>query len=169
MVLFLLNILGRPSLSSLIFNQEESVSIIAQVINDLLYVHPPHTLFVHFPIALTSAALFFILLALWKDSDILETVAFANISLAAVSTLVAAIFGFRDNAAFYHGLAPNHVTKIILASMLFGVTTATAIIRWKNPKLFHSRYKGLYLAAFFLSFAFVAVLGYLGGVIVYGS
>ena len=145
------------------------MSIIAQVIHDLLYVHPPHTLFVHFPIALTSAALFFILLALWKKSDILETVAFANISLAAVSTIVTAIFGIRDNAAFYHGLAPNHVAKIILASMLFVVTSATAIIRWKNPKLFHSRYKGLYVAAFFVSFIFVAVLGYLGGVIVYGA
>ena len=169
MVLFRPNIPVRPSLSSLIFQQEGPVSIIAQVIHDLLYVHPPHTLFVHFPIALISAALFFILLALWKKSDILETVAFANLSLAAVSTIVAAIIGIRDNAVFYHGLAPNHVSKIILASMLFVVTTATAIIRWKNPKLFHSRNKGLYVAAFFVSFIFVTVLGYLGGVIVYGA
>ena len=152
MVLFRLNILGRPSLSRLILQQEGPVSNINQVIHDLLYVHPPHTLFVHFPIALTSAALFFILLALWKKSDILETVAFANLSLAAVSTIVAAIFGIRDNAAFYHGLAPNHVTKIILASVLFVVTTATAIIRWKNPKLFHSRSYVLYVASFFVIF-----------------
>ena len=145
------------------------MSIFSQVIHDLLYVHPPHTLFVHFPIALTSAALFFILLALWKKSDILETVAFANLSLAAVSTIVAAIFGIRDNAAFYHGLAPNHMAKIILATMLFVVTTVTAILRWKNPGLFHGRYKGLYVAAYFVSFILVAVLGYLGGVIVYGA
>jgi uncharacterized membrane protein len=46
---------------------------------------------VHFPIALTGAALFFILLALWKHNKILEQVAFANISLAAVSTIVAAV------------------------------------------------------------------------------
>ena len=152
----------------LIFQPEAAVSIFAQVIHDLLYVHPPHTLFVHFPIALTSAALFFILLALWKKSDILETVAFANLSLAAVSTIVAAVIGIRDNAAFYHGLAPNHVAKIILASLLFVVTAVTAILRWKNPELFHSRYKALYVAAYFVSFILVAVLGYLGGVIVYG-
>lgn len=144
------------------------MSIISHVIHDLLYVHPPHTLIVHFPIALTTAALFFVLLALWKKSDLLETVAFADIALAAVSTLVAAIFGIRDNAYFYNGLAPNHVAKIILASILFVVTTATAILRWRNPKLFHGGYKALYVASYFINFALATVLGFLGGVILFG-
>ena len=91
------------------------MSLILRMIHDLL-TQPPHTLFVHFPIALTSAALFFILLALWKKSDLLEQIAFANISLAAVSTIVAAIVGIRDNIVFYNSGAPNHVAKIILAS-----------------------------------------------------
>lgn len=143
------------------------MSFILRVIHDLL-TQPPHTLFVHFPIALTSAALFFILLALWKKSDLLEQIAFANISLAAVSTIVAAIVGIRDNIAFYNGGAPNHVAKIILATVLFAVTAVMAIVRWRNPELFHSHGKALYVAAYFVSFALVFVLGFLGGVIIYG-
>ena len=69
------------------------MDFIAKIINDLLFVHPFHTLIVHFPIALTASALFFILLALWRHSDTLEQVAFANISLASVSTVVAGITG----------------------------------------------------------------------------
>jgi uncharacterized membrane protein len=145
------------------------MDIILRIIHDLMYVHPPHTLFVHFPIALIGAALFFILLALWRHSDILERVAFANISLGAVSTVVAAIAGIRDNIYFYAGMAPNHTAKIVLASILFVVTTATSLVRWRNPNLFHTRSaKVIYVLAFFVSFALVSVLGFLGGVIVYG-
>jgi uncharacterized membrane protein len=143
------------------------MTFILRVIHDLV-TQDPHTLFVHFPIALTGAALFFILLAVWKKSDNLELIAFADISLAAASTIVTGIMGIRDNIVFYHGGAANHVAKIILASILFLVTTATAIIRWRNPKLFHGHSKAIYVAAYFVSFALAAVLGFLGGVIVYG-
>jgi uncharacterized membrane protein len=145
------------------------MSFILQVIHDLTQVHPPHTMVVHFPIALTGAALFFILLALWRHSDILEKVAFADISLAAVSTVVAAIFGIRDNIVFYHGGAPNHIAKIILATLLFTVTTAIAVIRWRNKTLFYTRStKALYVTGYFVSFAIAIILGFLGGIIVYG-
>ena len=145
------------------------MEIILRIIHDLTQVHPPHTLFVHFPIALTSAALFFILLALWRHSDILEQVAFANISLAAVSTIVAAIAGIRDNVFYYAGLAPNHTAKIILAGILFLVTTATALVRWRHPNLFRTRKANVvYILAFFVSFTIAGVLGFLGGVIIYG-
>jgi len=110
------------------------MAFIQRVLYDLVN-QPPHTLFVHFPIALCSSALFFILLAWWRKSDTLEKVAFANISLAAVSTVVAAIVGIRDNAVFYGGQAPNHFAKIILASVLFVVTTVTALVRWRKPDL----------------------------------
>lgn len=145
------------------------MDLILRIIYDLTQGHPLHTMIVHFPIALTSAALFFILLALWRRSDVLEQVAFANISLAAVSTIVAAITGIRDNLLYYNGGAPNHVAKIILASTLFLVTTVTALARWRNSKLFHTRLaKALYVMAYFVSFALASVLGFLGGVIVYG-
>ena len=145
------------------------MSFILRIIHALTQVHPPHTMVVHFPIALTGAALFFILLALLRRSDLLEKVAFADISLAAASTIVAAILGIRDNIVFYNSGAPNHIMKIILATVLFAVTTATAIVRWRNPKLFYDRsIKVLYIASYFVSFAIAAVLGFLGGVIVFG-
>ncbi len=143
------------------------LAFIERVIHDLV-TEAPHTLFVHFPIALCGAALFFILLALWRKSDILEIVAFANISLATISTLVTGIMGIRDNLAFYAGQAANHWVKIILASTLLVLTTVTAIARWRNPNLFHSNGKGWYIASFFVCFGIVSVLGFLGGVIIYG-
>ena len=130
----------------------------------------PHVGIVHFPIALTGAALFFILLALWKRSKHLEQIAYANISLAAPSTIVAAIFGIRDNIVYANGIAPNHFAKIILALVLLIITTATAIARWRNKEVFYSeKTKAIYIAAYFVSFAIAGVLGYLGGIIVFGS
>lgn len=143
--------------------------MILRIFHALTQLHPPHTVVVHFPIALTAAALFFILLALWKREKILEQVAFANISLAAVSTIVAAIFGIRDNIVFYNGGAPNHIAKIALAITLFIITTITAIARWRNKELFYARStQALYVAAYFVCFAIAAVLGFLGGIIVFG-
>jgi uncharacterized membrane protein len=148
---------------------EEHMDLILRIFHDLTQVQPPHPLFVHFPIALTSAALFFILLAEWKRSKILEQIAFADISLAAVSTVVAASFGIRDNIVFRAGGAPNHVAKIILASTLFVLTTILAIARWRNKELFYTKStKAFYVAAYFGSFAIAAVLGFLGAIIVYG-
>ena len=142
---------------------------LAQIIHAMLYVHPPHSLLVHFPIALVSAGLFFILLALILKKDILEQIAFADLALAALSTLVTGIVGIRDNIVFYHGGAANHSLKIILAIILFAVTTVTVIIRWKNPKLFHGQEKWIYVAAYCVSFVLVSVLGFLGGVILFGT
>jgi uncharacterized membrane protein len=142
---------------------------LAQIMHAILYVHPPHTLLVHFPIALISVGLFFILLALWLKKDLFEQIAFADLALAAVSTIVTGIVGIRDNLVFYGGQAPNHSTKIIVASTLFVITTVTVIIRWKKPELFHASGKWLYVAAYFVSFALVTVLGFLGGVILFGT
>ena len=145
------------------------MSLIQKIIHAITQLHPPHAMVVHFPIALTGAALFFILLALWKRSDLLEKIAFANMALAAASTVVAAVFGIRDNIVFYEGKAANHVAKIILAVILFVVTTTIAVARWRNPKLFTERStKAIYTIGYFVSFAIAMVLGFLGGIIVFG-
>jgi uncharacterized membrane protein len=144
------------------------MALIREIIHALLVVQPPHPLFVHFPIALISTALFFLLLALWRKSDILEKIAFADLCVAAVSILVAGAFGIRDNAVLFKGGAPNYIAKIVNASLMFVITTATVLLRWKNPDLFKGRFKWLYLADHLLLFAMVAVQGFLGGIIVYG-
>jgi len=145
------------------------MDLILRIFHAITQIHPPHAVVVHFPIALTGAALFFILLALWKRNKMLEQVAFANISLAAASTIVAAIFGIRDNIVFYNGGAPNHISKIILAITLFIITSILAIARWRNKDLFYARpTKVLYVAGYFVSFTIASLLGFLGGIITFG-
>lgn len=141
----------------------------SRLITALTVTHPLHPMIVHFPIALTGAAAFFILLALWKRSVMLEQAAFANIALASVSTLVAAATGMMDNISNYDGAAPNASIKIALATLLLILTSATAILRARNPNLFETpSSKPWYVAAYFTSFGLAAVLGFLGGVILYG-
>ena len=141
-----------------------------QIIHAITSIKPIHPLFVHFPIALVSAGLFFILLALIFRNDLLEKIAFANIALATVSTVVAGITGYSDNLSNYGGHAPNYNVKIILASTLFVILAATVLARWINKDLFHRRWaKVLYVASYFVCFLIVTALGYFGGVIVYGG
>ena len=143
------------------------MDLINRIIHAITQVHPLHPMLVHFPIALTGAALFFILLALWKYKEFFEQAAFANIALATVSTLAAGATGLYDNQVNYVGEAPNAGLKITLAIVLFLVTSTTAITRWKKPDLI-KKSKGLYVAAYFVSFGLALVLAFLGGVILYG-
>jgi uncharacterized membrane protein len=140
-----------------------------QKIIHAMSVTPLHTLLVHFPVALTAAALFFILVALLRKSDTFEKIAWANISLAAVSTVVAGAMGIVDNLKYYGGHAPNYMTKIILAVILFVLTTVIAIVRLRTPNLFHKKPgKWIYVLGYLVCFLIVSVLGFLGGVIIYG-
>jgi len=144
------------------------MEFINRIIHTLTEVHPTHPMFVHFPIALSGAAFLFILLAYWKKSATLEQIAFANIVLTAIGTIAAGITGYLDNLKNYLGEAPNAGTKIILAILLFILTTGISIVRYRNPDLFQKSNPLLYMAAYGLSFATALVLAFLGGVILYG-
>ena len=144
------------------------MDFINRIINAITQVHPTHPMFVHFPIALTGAAFFFILLAYWRKNPSLEQTAFANMVLAAISTVVAGVTGYLDNIKNYVGEAPNAGTKIILATVLFFLTTGISIFRFRNPQMFRTGNSLLYIASYGLSFAIALVLAFLGGVILYG-
>lgn len=144
------------------------MEFINRIINAITELHPTHPMFVHFPIALTGAAFLFILLAYWRNNSSLEQTAFANIVLAAISTVVAGITGYLDNLKNYVGEAPNANTKIILAIALFLLTTGLSIARFRNPQMFQNANPLLYMASYGLSFAIALVLAFLGGVILYG-
>jgi uncharacterized membrane protein len=139
-----------------------------ELIHALTQIHPLHPMFVHFPIALTGAAFLFVLLAYWKNNRSLEQTAFANITLAAISTVVAGITGYMDNIKNYLGEAPNASTKIVLAITLFIITASLSIVRYRNPRMFETGNRVLYIAAYGVSFAIALVLAFLGGVILYG-
>jgi uncharacterized membrane protein len=134
----------------------------------LTELHPTHPMIVHFPIGLTGAAFLFILLAYWRNNESLEHAAFANISLAAFSTIFAGITGYLDNLNNYLGDAPNAGTKITLAITLFVLTTGISLYRYRNPRMFQKANRVLYIGLYGLSFAIALVLAFLGGVILYG-
>ena len=108
----------------------------SRLLHAVTELHPTHPMFVHFPIALTGAAFFFILLAYLRKSPSLEQTAFANMVLAAISTIVAGFTGVMDNAKNYDGAAPNASIKIALAVTLFLLTTTISIIRYRSPEIF---------------------------------
>lgn len=142
------------------------MAFLERLFYNLFEVHPLHPMIVHFPIALTASALFFILVAL--RYRVFEQFAFANLALASISTIVAGATGMMDNLKNYEGLAPNASVKIALATSLLVISAIISIVRWKNPTVFTSRWRWLYMLGFFVCFALAAVLGFLGGVIVYG-
>ena len=144
------------------------MELIQRIIHALTELHPIHPMLVHFPIALTGAGALFILLAVWKKSKMLEQAAFANIVLAAFGTLAAGLTGMMDNVNTYDGAAPNATWKILLALILLAVTAVTSIARWRNPNLFESRAKPLYVTAYLVSFVLAITLAFLGAIILYG-
>ena len=144
------------------------MEFIDRFIHAITELHPLHPMVVHFPIALTGAAFLFILLAYWKNNPSLEGAAFANIALAALSTLVAGFTGMMDNINAYEGQAPNAGAKITLAISLFIITTGITIVRYRNPDLFQKANRLFYIGGYALSFIIAFVLAFLGGVILYG-
>jgi len=144
------------------------MDFIDRLINALTETHPIHPMLVHFPIALTGAGALFILIAAWKKNSALEQAAFANITLAFLGALAAAFTGIRSNIETYEGAAPNAMWKITLATFLILISGATSYVRWRNPNLFESKSRLIYIAAHLISFGLALTLAFLGGVILYG-
>jgi len=141
----------------------------SRLIRAVTELHPLHPMMVHFPIGLTGAACLFILLALWRRNKELEQAAFFNLVLAAVGAFAAGLAGLRDNIVRYDGGAANIQIKIVLGIVLFILTALAAIVRWKKPDiLWKPSTRIFYVAAFVVSFALAILLGFLGGVILYG-
>ena len=144
------------------------MDFINRLLSALTDSHPLHPMIVHFPIALSGAAALFILLAVWRKDEIFEKIAFANITLVAISSIFAGASGIYDNELTYLGDAPNASLKIILAIVLLLVSGALTIIRWRKPDVFNGKAKALYVSGYLVSFILALVLAFLGGVILYG-
>lgn len=142
---------------------------ITGLFNTIFDVHPWHVPTVHFPIALTGIGLLFLLVALWQRNESLERAAFYNITLAALSTLAAGLTGYRDYIVRFEGDAPYINLKIFLAITLFVLTAVIAVVRWRQPEvLWRPTTMVLYVAGFAASFTLASILGFIGGIILYG-
>lgn len=99
----------------------------------------------------------------------MEKVAFADLALATLSVIAAGLTGIRDNIKIYSGDALNANVKIILAITLLIILGLNSIWRWKKPEIFTGKStRWIYIFAYVVSFLLASVLGFLGGVIVYG-
>ena len=145
------------------------MDFINRLVTALVDLHPWHSPIVHFPIALSTVGLFFILLALWRRSELYEHFAFLNIVLVAISTAFAGLAGLRDHLVRFEGDTPYVEAKIFLGVSLLLLASVTTLARrrrlelWWNPST-----RILYVAAYVGCFLLAAVLGFIGGSILYG-
>ncbi|RMF05798.1 MAG: DUF2231 domain-containing protein [Chloroflexi bacterium] len=145
------------------------MEFINQLTTAVLETHPWHVPTTHFPIALTGVALLFLLLALWRRHQTLERAAFYNMGLAAASTLLAGITGFRDHLVRFEGDTPYASAKIFMALTLLLLATALTVARWRSPELLWKPATMLLtVLGFAACFALASTLGFLGGIILYG-
>lgn len=145
------------------------IEFITRLFDAVINAHPWHSPVVHFPIALFGAALLFLLLALWQRNEVFERAAFYNALLATLGTLAAGLTGYRDNQVRYEGEAQLADVKIFLAVTLFILAVITVTSRWRRSDIaWQPSSMILYCAAFVANFSLAAVLGFLGGVILYG-
>ena len=145
------------------------MEFIARVIQAVTVEHPLHTMAVHFPIALTTVALLFVVLALLFSNQSLERAAFYNLAVVVPGTLLAGWSGMQINLAQHAGIATNSNVKFFLAFTLLILALVMFIARAMSHRLlWRPHTMVLYLFGYFLCFALAGTLGFLGGVIVYG-
>ena len=90
-------------------------------------------------------------------------------ALAAASTIVAGMTGYRDYIVRFEGDMPYSSLKTFLAITLLALTIIIVISRWRRPELlWKPSTMILYLLAFTGSFGLATALGFFGGVILYG-
>jgi uncharacterized membrane protein len=145
------------------------MEFLERVVNALINLHPWHTLAVHFPAAFATVGALCILFALWRRSELAERFAYFCLAVTAAGTALAGLAGLRDNLVHFDGAAPYLNLKVFLAASLLLLSTVAVIARWHNPRLLWNRSTDiLYVSAFLGAFVLAAVLGFVGGSIVYG-
>lgn len=145
------------------------MEFINRLVTALVDLHPWHSPIVHFPVALSTVGLLFILLALWRRSELYEHFAFVNIVLVAISTAFAGLTGLRDHFVRFESDTPYVNVKIFLGISLLLLASVTALTRRRKLELFwNPSTRILYVAAYVGCFLLAAVLGFVGGSILYG-
>jgi len=133
----------------------------------LLAKHAQHVVLIHFPIALFLASFAFDLLARWRRDRNLATVAYYNLTAAAIATLPAVVRGL---IAWQWLLEGEKLRGDLRLHLLFGSLSAALILllwRWRarlrrSPE---QRLTAVYLAVALIAVFVVALTGHLGGIL----
>jgi len=133
----------------------------------LLAKHAQHVVLIHFPIALFLASFAFDLLARWRRDRNLATVAYYNLTAAAIATLPAVVTGL---IAWRWLLEGEKLRGDLRLHLLFGSLSAALILllwRWRarlrrSPE---QRLTAVYLAVALIAVFVVALTGHLGGIL----
>jgi uncharacterized membrane protein len=125
-----------------------------------------HRLMVHFPVALLTFAAFFQLLAVWRKSVALQTVAKALLLAGAGMGAAAVLFGFLAEEEFRNRFLETHET-LGFATLGTAVVVA-ALWLWKPVAEPRSRGGLLVLGGLCVIAGLVGATGYLGGAMAHG-
>jgi uncharacterized membrane protein len=133
----------------------------------LLAKHAQHVVLIHFPIALFLASFAFDLVARWRRDRNLATVAYYNLTAAAIATLPAVVTGL---IAWQWLLEGERLRGNLRLHLLFGSLSAAMIFllwRWRarlrrSPE---QRLTAVYLAVALIAVFVVALTGHLGGIL----
>jgi uncharacterized membrane protein len=131
----------------------------------LLARHAQHVVLIHFPIALFTAAVAFDYLGHWTKSRALSAAAYADLVLAAVSTVPVVATGL---AAWQWALEGQQLKGILLTHLVLGCLSSVLIwlVCWIHLR--GRRHPGQSLPPYRLAIEAIAVLlvgltGHLGG------
>jgi uncharacterized membrane protein len=133
----------------------------------LLAKHAQHVVLIHFPIALFLASFAFDLLARWRRDRNLATVAYYNLTAAALATLPAVATGL---IAWQWLLEGEKLRGNLRLHLLFGSLSAAMIwLLWqwraslrRRPE---QRLTAVYLAIALIAVFVVALTGHLGAIL----
>lgn len=141
----------------------------ARLLETIFVTHPLHGMLVHFPVALSVAALLFVVLALKERSEAFERAAYYCLVLTAISSVLASFSGYRDVLVRFDGEAPLVPEKAFLGVSLILLTGTLAFVRARRDDLlWNPRTVVLYVSGVVGAVALTSTLGLLGGVILYG-
>ena len=136
----------------------------------LLPKHAQHPVLVHFPIALFIISLFFDALALWKRDHTLAATGYLNLTVAAVTSLLALVTGLLAWNYAYGGISlaalqgnatlKQHLILSVITTILIWVLWA---MRFTKRREGFQTVKKPYMVLAVIVFIIISITGHLGG------
>jgi uncharacterized membrane protein len=137
-------------------------NLLYELLGSIGYSHPVHPVFVHLPVGLTLAAVFFWLMASVTQRQAYRTTAYHIIVLAFVFSFVAIPLGIFDWQRFYGGAWLFEIKMKLGLAAIYVVVVAAAVIFGRRH-----RESPLMAVLYLLGAMAVMGLGFFGGELVF--